>query len=185
MTRISINLLGVERKEALQRKGINVDKGILGSVGMIAVAAVIVLILNMVLTNMVAQATDQKTQKEAKIKELDAKLEEIKTLEAQRKNLLMEEKILRYVTGETYKWSYMLQEVRALMPLDVVIKDLKFSADNSFVLTGTATDHRSVALFLANLQNSKMLTEATLQSSTKASDKTGATAFVISCKKAG
>jgi len=183
VTRISINLLGVERKEALQRKGINIDKGILGAVGMVAVSAVIVLILNMVLTNMVAQATEQKTQNEAKIKKLDGQLEEIKALEAQRKNLLMEEKILRYVTGETYKWSYLLQEVRALMPLDVVIKDLKISADNTFTLTGTATDHRSVALFLASLQNSKMLKEATLQSSTKAKDN-GTTAFVISCKKA-
>lgn len=183
MTRISINLLGVERKEALQRKGLNIDKGILGSVGMILAAALILFILNTVLSNMVAQAKEQKTQNEATIKDLDNKLTEIKTLETERKNLLMEEKILRYVTGETYRWSYLLQEVRTLMPLDVVIKDLKISADNSFTLTGTATDHRSVALFLANLQNSKMLAEATLQSSTKAKEK-AETAFVISCKKA-
>lgn len=183
MTRISINLLGVERKEALQRKGLNIDKGILSAVGMLIASVLIVFILNAVLSNMVAQAEDQKVQNEAKIKDLDNKLAEIKTLEAERKELLMEEKILRYVTGETYKWSYLLQEVRALMPLDVVIKDLKFSPDGTFTLTGSATDHRSVALFLSSLQNSKMLAEATLQSSTKANEK-AETAFVISCKKA-
>lgn len=183
MINISINLLGVERKEVLQRKGLQIDKGILGSVGMILASALILFILNTVLSNMVAQAQEQKTVNEATIKDLDNKLAEIKTLETERKNLLMEEKILRYVTGETYKWSYLLQELRTLMPLDVVIKDLKISADNSFTLTGTATDHRSVALFLTNLQNSKMLAEATLQSSAKTKENS-VTAFVISCKKA-
>ncbi|HEY9843973.1 MAG: PilN domain-containing protein [Candidatus Sericytochromatia bacterium] len=183
MTRISINLLGVERKEALQRKGLPIDKGWVISAASVLGAALLLFILNMLLSNWVANAEVQKAQNIETIKDLDAKLTEIKTLETERKNLLMEEKILRWVTGETYKWSYLLQEIRTLMPLDVVINDLKISADGTFTLNGTATDHRSVALFLVNLQSSKMLADATLQSSVKQSEKS-VTSFVITCKKA-
>lgn len=181
MTRISINLLGVERKEALQRKGLPVDKGWLIAGSSVVVSALIILVLNMMLSGWVANAETQKAANVATLADLDKKLTEIKELEAQRKNKLMEEKILRFVTGETYKWSYLLQEVRALMPLDVTINDLKIGADGSFTLNGSATDHRSVALFLASLQSSKMLDGATLQSSVKASED-AVTTFVITSK---
>lgn len=181
MTRININLLGVERKESLERKGLPIDKGIVAAIGSILVSLLIVFIANSLLSSWVANAEAQKQTNIDAIAKLDAQIAEIKTLEEQRKNLLMEEKILLYVTSETYKWSYLLQEVRTLMPLDVSIKDLKFSADGAFTLTGTATDHRSVALFLVNLQNSKMLKDITLQSSTKAKED-AVTNFVISCK---
>ncbi|PKL77069.1 MAG: hypothetical protein CVV27_07055 [Candidatus Melainabacteria bacterium HGW-Melainabacteria-1] len=181
MTRISINLLGVERKEALQRKGLPVDKGWLIAGTSVVVSALILLMLNMLLTGWVANAETQKAANETTLKDLERKLKEIKELETKRKNLLMEEKILRFVTGETYKWSYLLQEIRNLMLLDIVIRDLKISADGSFTLNGSATDHRSVALFLSSLQNSKMLASATLQSSVKANEDS-VTNFVISCK---
>lgn len=181
MTRININLLGVERKESLERKGLSIDKGVLAAVGSVLAALLIVFIANGLLSNWIANAEAEKKANTDKIAELDAQIAEIKTLEEQRKDLLMEEKILLYVTSETYKWSYLLQEIRTLMPLDVSIKDLKFSADDVFTLTGTATDHRSVALFLVNSQNSKMLTGISLQSSTKAKED-AVTNFVITCK---
>ncbi len=181
MTRISINLLGVERKEALQRKGLNVDKGWLVSGVSVVVSILLVLVAQMILGGWVASAEAKKAENETIIQDLNRKLEEIKTLEAERKNLLMEEKILRFVTGETYKWSYLLQEVRTLMPLDVTINDLKIGADGSFTLNGSATDHRSVALFLINLQNSKMIQDVKLGSSVKA-NVDSETAFTITCK---
>lgn len=181
MTRININLLGVERKEALERKGLPIDKGWLFSGGAIIASALLLLLLNGLLSSWVANAEDQKALNEQEIAELDKKLKEIKDLETERNNLKMEEKILRYVTGETYRWSYLLQEVRALMPLDVKINDLKFSADGTFTLSGTATDHRSVALFLASLQSSKMLTNVVLGSSVKAAPEEPTT-FEIRCK---
>ena len=181
MTRININLLGVERKESLERNGLSVDKGLLAAVGSIIVSLLIVFIANGLLSNWVANAEIQKKTNTDEIAKLDAQIAEIKTLEDQRKNLLIEEKILLYVTSETYKWSYLFQEVRTLMPLDVSIKDLNFSADSAFTLSGTATDHRSVALFLVNLQNSKMLKDISLQSSIKAKED-AVTNFVISCK---
>lgn len=181
MTRISINLLGVERKEALQRKGLNVDKGWLISGTSIVISVLLILVAQMILGGWVATAEAKKAENETTLKDLERKLAEIKELEAERKNLLMEEKILRFVTGETYKWSYLLQEIRTLMPLDVKINDLKIAADGAFSLSGSATDHRSVALFLVNLQNSKMVAEATLQSSTKANED-AQTTFSITCK---
>lgn len=181
MTRISINLLGVERKEALERKGLPIDKGWLISGSSVLAAALLLLILNMTLSGWVANAEDQKVANEARLQELATQLKEIETLETRRKNLLMEEKILRYVTGENYKWSYMLQEVRTLMPLDVSITDLKFSLDGVFTLNGSAADHRSVAMFLVNLQSSKMLSDVVLQSSTK-EEADAETTFTITCK---
>ena len=182
MIQININLLGVERKDALARKGLPIDKGLLSAVGSIIVAAVLVLLLNTVLTGFVARAEDQKTANAAKIQKLDTQLKEIASLEKQKQNLIMEEKILRYVTGETYRWSYFLQEIRTLMPLDVQINGLKIDNGGSFSLNGTATDHRSVALFLASLQSSKMLSAVTLRSSIRENE-SSATSFVITCKK--
>ncbi len=181
MTQISINLLGIEQKEALSRKGIPLDKGWIIAIASILISGILLLITNNVLGGMVARAEDTKKENETKIAELDKKIAEIKTLETERNNLQMEEKILRYVTGENYKWSFFLQEIRALMPIDVSINDLKIGPTGDFTLTGTTTDHRTVALYLASLQNSKLLTEVVLQSSVK---DTKSTTFVITCKKA-
>lgn len=181
MTQISINLLGIEHKEALSRKGIIFDKGWLVSGLTVIMSVFILLLVQHLLSNMVTHAGEEKANNEKKIAELDKQLAEIKTLETQRANLQMEEKILRYVTGETYKWSYFLQEIRALMPIDTVINDLKISSTGEFSLTGTAPDHHTVALYLASLQNSKFLKDVVLQSSVKDAN---STTFVITCKKA-
>lgn len=181
MTQISINLLGIEQKEVLSRKGLALDKSWLISGTSVIISALVLLLVYNILSNMVAQAEAQKLENEQKIAELDKKLAEIKNLETQRTNLQMEEKILRYVTGENYKWSYFLQEIRALMPVDTVINDLKISPTGEFSLTGTASDHRTVALYLASLQNSKFLKDVVLQSSVKDEN---STTFVITCKKA-
>jgi len=178
---ININLLGVERKESLQRKGLSIDKGWLISVSSVLGAAIILLSLNMLLGNWIANAEATKLDNQAKIKKLDAQLKEIEELEGKKKSLLMEEKILRYVTGETYRWSYLLQEIRTLMPIDVQINGLKFDAKGAVSLSGEATDHRSVALFLANLQSSKLIFDVRLRSSIKESND-AATVFVINCK---
>jgi len=181
LTQISINLLGIEQKEALSRKGLPIDKGWLISGATVIASAILLILAINILNGMVAKAEDTKRENEAKIAALDKKIEEIKTLEKQRATQQMEEKVLRYVTGETYKWSYFLQEIRALMPIDVSINDFKINPAGDFTLNGTATDHRTVALYLASLQNSKLLKDVTLQSSVK-TDK--ATTFVITCKKA-
>jgi Tfp pilus assembly protein PilN len=181
LTQISINLLGIEQKEALSRKGIPFDKGWLIAIACILVSGLLLFVADFVLAGMVANAEETKAANEAKIVELDKKIAEIKTLELERTNLQMEEKILRYVTGENYKWSYFLQEIRALMPIDASINDLKIGPAGDFTLTGIATDHRTVALYLASLQNSKLLKEVVLQSSVK---DTKSTTFVITCKKA-
>jgi Tfp pilus assembly protein PilN len=125
LTQISINLLGIEQKEALSRKGIPLDKGWIIAIASIVISGILLLVTNNILGNMVARAEETKKENEAKIAELDKKIAEIKTLETERNNLQMEEKILRYVTGENYKWSFFLQEIRALMPIDVSINDLK------------------------------------------------------------
>lgn len=181
MIQININLLGVERKEALARKGLPVDKGVLAAIGSVLVAALIVLLLNAIFANLVASAEAQRDANADELKQLDAQLKEIKALDKQKDKLLMEEKILRYVTGETYRWSYLLQEIRTLMPIDVQINDLKFNNDGGFSLNGTASDHRSVALYLASLQNSKMLKDVKLRSSVRTKEN-AATTFLITCK---
>lgn len=178
---ININLLGVERKESLQRKGISIDKALTAAIGSVVLATVIWLALSTLLSSFISTAEATKADNEAKIKKLEAQLKEIKELEDKKASLMVEQKILRYVTGETYRWSYLLQEIRTLMPLDVQIKDLKFDAQGTVSLNGTATDHRSVALFLVNLQNSKMVGEVKLLSSVKETPD-AATNFVITCK---
>lgn len=177
---ININLLGVERKESARGKGLAIDKALAGAIGSVLVATVIWLVLSTLLNSFISTAEATKADNEAKIKKLEAQLKEIKELEAKKSSLLMEQKILRYVTGETYRWSYLLQEIRTLMPLDVQIKDLKFDAKGTVSLNGTATDHRSVALFLVNLQNSKMIGGVKLLSSVKETPE-AATNFVITC----
>lgn len=178
---ININLLGVERKESLQSRGIAIDKALAAAIGSVLAATVVWLALSTLLSSFISSAEATKADNEAKIQKLDAELKEIQDLESKKASLMIEQKILRYVTGETYRWSYLLQEIRTLMPLDVQIKDLKFDAQGVVSLNGTATDHRSVALFLVNLQNSKMVGGVNLLSSVKETPD-AETNFVITCK---
>lgn len=185
MIQLEINLLGVERKEALERSGLNVDKAWLGAGAAVVLALLLLLGANGFVAGRVAAAEDTVKDNQDKIKKLKEDVKEIKELEKRKADLIAEEKILKYVTGETYRWSYLLQEIRTLMPLDVKIDGLTFQNDNTFSLSGSATDHRSVALFLASLQDSKMIQDVKLQFSTKESPEE-ATTFQISCKvKAG
>lgn len=182
MTSININLLGVERKEALERKGLPIDKGWASAGGAILLSALLLLLINFQMGNWISYAQETKEANIQELQKLDTQLKEIEALQKERDNLKTEEKILRYVTGETYRWSYLLQEVRALMPLDVKINDLKFNADGIVVLSGTATDHRSVALFLRSLESSKMLADVKLLSSVKTNPE-DPTSFQITCRK--
>ncbi len=185
MTRININLLGIDRKEALQRSGLGIDKGWVICVLLIALAGILLFGANKTYDLWIANAEETKTENAAIIAALDKKIKTIKDLEKEKADKEMEEKILRYVTGETYRWSYLLQEIRMLMPVDVKIDQLNFNQSGEFSLQGSTTDHRSVALFLANLKNSKMLESIKLQSSEKPSAEE-ATVFSITCKmKAG
>lgn len=180
MNSININLLGVERKEALKKKGsLPIDKGWLSCIGIIIGALLLSLLTNFFYDSQVASAEETKTTNEAEIKKLDAQLKEIKELEGQKKQAEMEEKILLHVTGDTYRWSYLLQEVRTLMPLDLTIQDLKISGTGTFTLNGTTTDHSTVALYLTSLKSSKMLADVELKSSTKSGN---TTSFIITCK---
>ena len=185
MTRISINLLGIERKESLQRSGLPIDRGWVIAVVSILIATLLLFGANTVVNGMVASAEEVKEENAQKIAALDKKIKSIKDLEKQKADKEQEEKILLYVTGETYRWSYLLQELRLLMPVDVKIDQLNFNQNGEFSLQGSATDHRSVALFLASLKNSKMLQDVTLQSSEKPSAEEP-TVFSMTCKmKAG
>lgn len=181
MTRISINLLGIDRKEALQRSGLNIDKGLAIATTSIIIALLLLFGSNALVSSWVASAEELKEENTLKIAALDKQIEEIKSLEKEKADKEMEEKILRYVTGETYRWSYLLQEVRLLMPVDIKIDQLSFNPQGEFSLQGSATDHRSVAMFLANLKNSKMLQDIQLQSSEKPSAEEP-TVFSITCK---
>ena len=127
MTRISINLLGIDRKEALQRSGLPIDKSVLASALMIVVALIIALGGNWMVGSWLATAEETKEENAQTIAALDKQIEEIKGLEKEKADKEMEGKILRYVTGETYRWSYLLQEVRLLMPVDIKIDQLAFS----------------------------------------------------------
>lgn len=178
MTRLSINLLGVERKEAQAKSTFPVDKGWFIA-GIIVVACLVVTGGSVVLLDgMVSQANATIEAQNEEVKELETKLKEVQNLEKQKESLLMEEKILLYVTGETYKWSYFMQEIRMLMPLDVSINDLKINVAGEFILTGTAPNYRTTAYFLRNLENSKMIADALLMKTSK--DK-NLTTFEIKC----
>lgn len=180
MNSININLLGVERKEALKKKGsLPIDKGWLTCIGIIVGALLISLLANFFYDTQVASAEETKASNETEIKKLDAQLKEIKELEGKKNQAEMEEKILLHVTGDTYRWSYLLQEIRTLMPLDLIINDLKISGSGSFTLNGTTTDHSTVALYLTSLKSSQMLTDVQLKSSTKSGE---STSFIITCK---
>lgn len=181
MTRISINLLGIDRKEALQRSGLPVDKGLLVAGLSIVLALLLAFGSNALVGSWLANAEETREENKQTIAALDKQIKEIKDLEKEKADKEMEEKILKYVTGETYRWSYLLQEVRLLMPVDIKIDQLAFNPQGEFSLQGSATDHRSVAMFLANLKNSKMLQDIKLQSSEKPSAEEP-TVFSITCK---
>lgn len=179
MRPISINLLGIERKDSQSGRSMPFDKGWMTAVLLIVIALALQFGGLFLIQGMKANAEEEIASLETEIKQLDAKLKEVKNLEKEKKNLQDEEKILLYVTGATYKWSYFLQELRGLMPLDLSINNLKINKDGKFTLTGRTFDHRTVALFIINLQSSKMISSAQLQSSKKAGTVTN---FVITCQ---
>ena len=60
MTQISINLLGIEQKEALSRKGIPLDKGWIIAIASIVISGILLLVTNNILGGMVANAEETK-----------------------------------------------------------------------------------------------------------------------------
>lgn len=182
MTTISINLLGLEEKERVKRFAKpKIDKSILLAVLFIVIAIALNIIGSIVFNGLKAGATTQKTVLEENIKKLDAKLQELKDLEAKRDALVREQKILEFVTGKTYKWSAFLEEFRGLFPDNLWINSFKVSEDFSFSFDGVTLDHKSVALFVTNLQNSPYIQNVILDSSIK-DGKDGQVKFKINCR---
>jgi len=184
LTTISINLLGFEEKERARRYAKpKVDQSLILAVLFIIIAVALNFLGSVVITSLKTGEETRKTVLQEDIKKLDAKLQELKDLEAKRDALIREQKILEFVTGKTYKWSVFLEEFRGLFPDNVWIANLKINEDFSFSLEGTTLDHKSVALFLTSLQNSPYLTRAVLESSIKQASKNGETMvrFKINC----
>ena len=84
MTRISINLLGIDRKEALQRSGLNIDKGIAVATASIIIALLLLFGSNALVSSWLASAEELKEENTQKIAALDKQIEEIKSLEKEK-----------------------------------------------------------------------------------------------------
>ena len=67
MTRISINLLGIDRKEALQRSGLNIDKGIAVATASIIIALLLLFGSNALVSSWLASAEELKEENTQKI----------------------------------------------------------------------------------------------------------------------
>ena len=185
MKTISINLLGFDEKERVRRfsSKSKVDKSVIWVVLFIVGAISLNIVAFIILSNLRDGSLNQKKALEDSIKSLDAKLQELKTLEDKRDGLLKEQKILEYVTGKTFKWSAFLDEFRTLLPENLWINSFRVSDDFTFSFDGTTLDHKSVALFMSNLQNSSFIQTVTLESSEKILKETEEVVnFRINCK---
>jgi Tfp pilus assembly protein PilN len=142
---------------------------------------IIIAVSSMIVLNTLK--TEQE-RKKAELKDLIASLErqlsELNTIEKERDLLKKEKAILEYVTGKTYKWSKLLEEIRNVTPINLWISSFTVDAAYNMSINGKTFDHKTVALFVTNLLHSSFFSEASIVSTNK--DTNNIVSFVISGK---
>ena len=153
---LNINLLGYEVREEIARSsgGLKLSKPIIIGLSLIGIAILLNIISYLLLVSLKDEQALLKTGLERRKTELEAKNKELTDKAAQRDILVQKKNILLWATGNNFKWSALLEEVRDRTPSNLWVSKIDVNDALKIVISGETFDHKTVALFLANLQDS-------------------------------
>lgn len=167
---LNINLLGYEVREELAKSGagLKLSKPIIISLALILLALLINLVSYFVVVSLRDEQLARKEELERRKTELEAKNKELTDKVAQRDILRQKKNIILWASGNSFKWSSLLEEVRDRTPSNLWITKIDVTDAMQINIGGETFDHKTVALFLANLQDSPKFKNVILDYTRKA-----------------
>ncbi|MFN8670527.1 MAG: PilN domain-containing protein [Candidatus Sericytochromatia bacterium] len=161
---INVNLLGYQAREELEKSssGFKIGKSVIITVTLISLAILINIISYIFITNFRDEAAREKDKLTARKTELEAKTKELLTVTYERDLLKRKKDILSWATGNSLKWSSLLEEIRGRIPANLWVDKIDIADDGKVAITGVTFDHKTVAIFLANLQDSPSFSSVNL-----------------------
>ena len=168
---ININLLGYQAREELEKtsSGFKIGKSLIITVALLGVAILLNIISYILMVNFRDEQAIEKTKLTARKTELEAKNKELAQLTGERDIVKQKKAILLWATGNTMKWSVLLEEIRGRIPSNLWVDKIDISESLQLSISGQTFDHKTVATFLANLQDSAMFSGVTLDFTRKTS----------------
>lgn len=166
---LSINLLGYEVREELAKSsgGVKLSKPLIISISLILLALLINIIGYFIVVSLRDEQIARKEELDRRKTELEAKNKELTDKVAQRDILNQKKNILLWASGNSFKWSALLEEVRDRTPSNLWITKIDVTDAFQINISGETFDHKTVALFLANLQDSPKFKNVVLDFSKK------------------
>lgn len=156
MTRI--NLLPWRQERRKQR-----EREFYGMLGMAAVAGLAVAILWIFwMGAQISNQNDRNSYLQAQIKQLDAKISEIKDLEKTRDRLLARKKIIEQLQANRSQMVHLFDELVKTIPDSVRLTSMNQNGE-SLHLDGVAQSNASVATYMRNIEHSPWLGDLDLK----------------------
>lgn len=161
---LKINLLGYQVREEIEKssKGIGISKPVMVALSLIGLAILINAVSYLILTSLRDEQLVRKEQLERRKAELEEKEKELAKVTEERDVLKQKKDILLWAIGSNFKMSGLLEEIRERTPSNLWVSKVDITDALTISITGKTFDHKTVALFLANLQDSPMLTNVVL-----------------------
>ena len=166
---LSINLLGYEVREELAKNsgGFKLSKPLIISLSLILLALLINVVSYFIVVGLRDEQIARKEELDRRKTELESKSKELKDKITQRDILKQKKNILLWASGNSFKWSSLLEELRDRTPGNLWITKVDVTDTFQISIAGETFDHKTVALFLANLQDSPKFRNVVLDFSKK------------------
>jgi len=166
---ININLLGYETKEKLQKssEGFKIRKPLLISIVLLSLAilgdAVSLIIYQGLRDGQVSRKEDLEVRKA----ELAQKEKELSLKQTELNDLIAQRTLLDWSINKRFKWSILLEELRARVPGNLWIERVEVNESLQLTLSGETFDYKTVAMFAGNLEDSPLFANVALSSTKK------------------
>jgi type IV pilus assembly protein PilN len=157
---IRINLLPIKRR----RKAQPLPPVVIHSILIIIVTILVLVFLAMHLSGKISSMKEERTVKQAELKELNAKLEEVKNFERDNEEFQKKSEIIRQLERNQKAPLKLLEAVSIHMPEGVWITNLA-NKGGSVDISGIAFSNTELVKYVQNLKSSKYLTGVVLMES--------------------
>jgi len=168
---ININLLGYQVREEIEKSisGSKISKGIILSILFLFVSLTSLFLGYILLVSLRDEEAQRKQELESRKAELEQKDKLLTEKLAIKTNLEKKRDILAWAIGTNLKWSALLEEIRNRIPSNLWVDKIDIN-DGKITISGETFDHKTVAIFLANIQDSPMFTNVVLDYTKKTSE---------------
>lgn len=168
---ININLLGYQAREELEKSsaGFKIGKSVIITLSLLGIAILSNVVSFIIMSNFRDLEAAEKIKLTARKTELDSKTKELANITAERDVTKRKKDVLLWASGNSMKWSALLEEIRGRIPSNLWVDKIDITDTLQVSITGQTFDHKTVAIFLANIQNSPMFSSVVLDFTKKSS----------------